>query len=120
LLDTDGMTLLLMNVTVDCDVEPGQVARWWSNALAARIDGDWGTAARIALSGDGAPRLLFMQVPESKHVKNRVHLDLLADDRDVEEARLVELGATVVARHDESDESWIVMRDPYGNEFCLN
>jgi hypothetical protein len=115
-----GMTLSLMNVTVDCDVEPGQVARWWSTALAARVDGEWGTAARVQLPGDGAPRLLFIQVPEPKRGKNRVHLDLLSDDRDAEEARLVELGATVVARQVEGDESWIVMRDPYGNEFCLN
>jgi hypothetical protein len=114
------MTLSLMNVTVDCDVEPGQVARWWSTALGASIDGDWGNAVRVLLPGDGAPRLLFMQVPEPKRGKNRIHLDVLADDRDAEEARLVELGATVVARQDEADESWIVMRDPYGNEFCLN
>ena len=69
---------------------------------------------------DGAPRLLFIRVPEPKRGKNRIHLDLLADDRDAEEARLVELGATVVARQDEADESWIVMSDPYGNEFCLS
>jgi hypothetical protein len=115
-----SMTLSLMNVTVDCDVQPGQVARWWATAVAVRIDGDWGTAARVKLPADGAPRLLFIQVPELKRGKNRVHLDLLADDRDAEEARLVALGATVVARHDESDESWTVMRDPYGNEFCVN
>ena len=120
LLDTDGRPLSLMNVTVDCDVEPGEVARWWLIALAASIDGDWGTAARVLLPGEGAPRLLFIQAPEPKRGKNRVHLDLLADDRDAEQARLVELGATVVAHHDEADESWIVMRDPYGNEFCLN
>lgn len=114
------MSLSLMNVTVDCDVEPGLVARWWSAALGAEIDGDWGAAARIRLPGEGAPRLLFIQVPEPKRGKNRVHLDLLSDDRDAEEARLVGLGATVVARQVEGDESWTVMRDPYGNEFCLN
>ena len=48
-----GMTLSLMNVTVDCDVEPGLVARWWSTALAASIDGDWGTAARVLLPAEG-------------------------------------------------------------------
>jgi len=115
-----SMTLSLMNVTVDCDVQPGPVARWWATALAAEMDGDWETAARVRLTADGAPRLLFVQVPEPKRGKNRVHLDLLADDRDAEVARLEGLGATVVARHHESDESWTVMRDPYGNEFCVN
>lgn len=114
------MSLSLMNVTVDCDVPPGPVARWWSTACAAEIDGDWGAAARVSLPGDGAPRLLFVQVPEAKLGKNRVHLDLLADDREAEVQRLTGLGATVVARHDEAGESWTVMRDPYGNEFCVN
>ena len=58
--------------------------------------------------------------PKPKKAKNRVHLDLVADDRDAEVARLQDLGATVVARHSESDEAWTVMRDPYGNEFCVN
>jgi hypothetical protein len=114
------MTLSLMNVTVDCDVSPGPVARWWATALAADLDGDWGTAARVRLAADGAPRLLFVQVPEAKQGKNRVHLDLVADDPGAEVARLQDLGATRVAAHDESDESWTVMRDPYGNEFCVN
>ena len=35
------MSLSLMNVTVDCEVPPGPVARWWATALAAELDGDW-------------------------------------------------------------------------------
>ena len=114
------MRLSLMNVTVDCDVPPGPVARWWAGALSGELDGDWGGAARVRLPAEGAPRLLFIQVPEPKHGKNRVHLDLLSDDRDAAVRRLAGLGATVVAEQDESGESWTVMRDPYGNEFCVN
>jgi Glyoxalase-like domain len=44
---------------------------------------------------------VFAQVPESKTVKNRVHLDVIAADPEVEIARLVELGATRVADRDE-------------------
>src|SRR5437899_1679643 len=47
----------------------------------------------------------------AKTVKNRVHLDLTADDLDGERARLVELGARVV--------TGVMLRDPEGNEFCL-
>jgi hypothetical protein len=119
-LDTKGMSLSLVNVTVDCDVLPGEVARWWTVALGGVLDGDWGDAARVILPAVGSPRLLFVKVPEPKSRKNRVHLDLLADSRDVEVARLQGLGATVIAQHEPSDESWIVMRDPYGNEFCVN
>jgi len=101
-------------------VPPGRVARWWATALAAELDGDWGDTARVRSLADGAPRLLFIQVREPKRGKNRVHLDLLAGTRDAEAKRLTGLGATVVAHHEESGESWTVMRDPFGNEFCVN
>ncbi|GGK66705.1 hypothetical protein Sme01_10440 [Sphaerisporangium melleum] len=61
------------------------------------------------------PRISFQLVPESKQVKNRVHLDLSATDAVAEVKRLCALGATVQAER----EDWITMRDPDGNEFCL-
>ncbi|MEV0894331.1 VOC family protein [Promicromonospora sp. NPDC050262] len=63
----------------------------------------------------GAPRLFFNRVPEPKTVKNRVHLDVRAPDRDAEVARLVAAGASQVGRH----ENWVVLADPEGNEFCV-
>lgn len=67
----------------------------------------------------GSLALLFLAVPEPKTAKNRVHLDLECDDRRAEVARLVDLGATHVADHDEWGISWSVLLDPEGNEFCL-
>lgn len=61
------------------------------------------------------PRIFFQKVPESKTVKNRVHLDLRAEDPEKEVARLREIGATVSADH----EKLITMLDPEGNEFCI-
>jgi hypothetical protein len=52
-------------------------------------------------------------------VKNRVHVDLVADDREKEIARLVALGATRGADHDEYGHSWTVMADPESNDFCV-
>jgi hypothetical protein len=43
----------------------------------------------------------------------------LDDDRDTEIARLLELGATRGADHDEYGHSWTVMADPEGNDFCV-
>jgi predicted enzyme related to lactoylglutathione lyase len=54
--------------------------------------------------------------PESKIVKNRVHLDLRCDHVEEELERLTQLGASVVAEHDDH----LVLRDPEGNEFCLS
>lgn len=69
------------------------------------------------------PRVLFLRVPEPKTVKNRVHLDVRAGDaqaRRVLADRLIEAGATEVRHVSERGESWIVMRDPEGNEFCVD
>lgn len=73
------------------------------------------------------PRLFFQLVLDAKRReaatalgggpgKNRVHLDLSADDPAAEIVRLTELGATVVAEH----EHWTVLADPDGNVFCLS
>jgi hypothetical protein len=58
----------------------------------------------------------FVRVPEPKIAKNRVHFDLRAHgDIESEVARLVSLGATVVQQRSDLT----VMRDPEGNEFCV-
>lgn len=44
-----------------------------------------------------------------------MHLDLDCDDLDAEIARLLELGAWLLARH----ETWVTLGDPDGNEFDL-
>jgi hypothetical protein len=61
----------------------------------------------------GSPRYFFVRVPEGKVVKNRVHLDLAADDPAAEVTRLVALGAVVVREL----EGWVQLADPEGNEF---
>ena len=68
---------------------------------------------------DGAPNMLFLRVPERKAAKNRVHLDLHADDREAEVARLEALGATRHGEHDEFGVRWTVLADVEGNEFCV-
>jgi hypothetical protein len=68
------------------------------------------------------PWLLFVQVPEGKTLKNRVHLDVAPTERtrDEEVARLLEAGATLFADHRNPDGTgWAVLQDPEGNEFCV-
>ena len=85
-------------------------------------------AAAIDPEGRG-PRLFFQRVPEGKVAKNRVHLDvnvgagLHGEEQHEhvrrEAARAAALGATEVLVFDDRGDFWIVMRDPEGNEFCL-
>jgi len=71
---------------------------------------------------DGSQTLLFIEVPEPKQVKNRLHLCLRPADRtrDEEIERLLALGAGPVDDRRRDDGSgWMVLADPEGNEFCV-
>ncbi len=113
---------------------PASIARFWAAALDGYDVAPYDEAERERLRGLGIddveddpgvvvepadgkpPRLYFQLVPESKVVKNRVHIDLATDDRAAEIARLVGLGARVIAEYDD----WSTLADPDGNEFCLS
>jgi predicted enzyme related to lactoylglutathione lyase len=116
------VTSTIRNITFDC-ADPRALARFWGQFTGWTVDEEPqpGYPDRAVRPPDKShPNLYFVQVPESKVVKNRVHLDLEPDDRtqDEEIARLVTLGATVV--HDDRPEhGWVIMNDPGGNEFCL-
>ena len=76
----------------------------------------------MIFSPDGRQRVLFIEVPEGKSVKNRIHFDLSPTDltRDEEVERLIGLGATVHADLRKDDGSgWVTLLDPEGNEFCV-
>lgn len=107
----------MQHVTIDC-LDPQVVAQFWSAALDRDIVDDWGMFIRLA-PDDAGVRLAFHQVPESKEVKNRVHLDVSAESPDQAVAELTALGATVVEVRTAEDFSWTVMTDPEGNEFCV-
>lgn len=88
-------------------LDPAASGRWF----AAAVDPD----------GRG-PRLLAQRVPEPKSAKNRLHLDLhVGTPAELEEEvhRLVGLGASRGADHDEHGTRWTVLTDPEGNEFCV-
>ena len=113
------MSLTLGNITFDCG-EPQKVAAFWAAALG-RTPAQGASEHFVALEGGpaGSPTMFFVEVPERKTVKNRVHVDLGADDREAEVARLTSLGATRLADHDEWGQVWTVLADVEGNEFCV-
>jgi predicted enzyme related to lactoylglutathione lyase len=101
-------------------------AQFWSAVLGfGPVPGEPdepGDEECMIVSPDGAQRLLFLQVPDAKRVKNRVHLDLVPAEgtRDDELARLLALGSTVVDDRRQPDGTgWVVLADPEGNEFCI-
>ena len=68
---------------------------------------------------DGLPGLVFAPVPEAKTIKNRLHFDLVPDDRDAEVDRLLALGAATPTSASPVTRRWVVLADPEGNEFCV-
>jgi hypothetical protein len=98
--------------------DPASLGRWWCDALGWVVVNDDAEEFEIRPDPDHVPGLLFVAVPEAKVDKNRLHLDFRPDDRDAEVARLLALGA---ARADvgQGEQSWVVLADPEGNEFCV-
>lgn len=100
------------------DVE--SLARFWRDAANYKIEDSHFPYLAVLTSGDPVqPRIIILQVPETKSAKNRVHLEFKTDDLKSEAERIVELGATLIAEREFGDTQWIVMQDPEGNEFCL-
>lgn len=125
------MVALISNLVIDCG-NAYELAQWWKQTLgyADDLDDPEGPGApgddEVAIvDPDGAgPELLFIEVPEGKTVKNRLHLDLHPREgrRDEEVEALLSRGATLVADHRGiagPGTGWQVLADPEGNEFCV-
>ncbi len=138
-----------IQVTFDC-ADADRMAEFWAVALDYQVQPpppgyssweEWvdamglpfepGSISAIVDPEGKGPRVFFQRVPETKQVKNRVHLDVNAggghevqgDARrpavDAKVAQLTAAGATVVRDTEEHGERWVVMQDPEGNEFCV-
>jgi predicted enzyme related to lactoylglutathione lyase len=114
------MPVRLHHIVIDTHDLPG-LARFWAQALGWRILSEREREIVIGPAEDAPVGMCFMPVTGAKTVKNRVHLDLTssAADRDQEIDRLLALGARRVDIGQTGAESWTVLADPEGNEFCV-
>ena len=141
-------------LVVDC-ADPELMVRFWAAALGYEVEppppgfatwDDWRRdiglpESYLGISADsiidpagGGPRIWFHALPDTKTVKNRLHLDIHASGGrdlplearrqrvDAEARRLCEIGATqtVVMATEGVDHYAVGMRDPEGNEFDIN
>jgi hypothetical protein len=117
------MSLRWQSLNIDA-ASPRSLAAWWAEFLGWHITFERDDEVVIeppAGSGSGgAPSdIVFARVPESKQVKNRLHIDLRPDDQASEVARAEALGATRVDVGQGNEHPWVVLADPEGNEFCI-
>ena len=104
------MGLRLSGIVID-GTDLDLLVRFWSELLGLEI-----TRREDAWVSLG-PGLAIQRVAEPKTAKNRIHLDLVADDFAAAVDRARALGATPVGEMHEN--LWQVWQDPEGNEFCI-
>ena len=113
------MSSRLTELVVDCH-DPQRLAAFWCEVLDWRVNESEPDIVEI-VGDEPGPTIVFLKVPEPKTVKNRVHIDVNARDREQAEEveRLIGLGARRVDIGQGDDVSWVVLADPEGNEFCV-
>ena len=110
-------------IQVDC-ADPERIAPFWAALLGVSIEdrlGDPPQYINLGAAAANAPHVSFQRVPESKIVKNRLHLDIHVDEVDDASRRVEALGGRRLDDFDfhEHGYSWRRMADPDDNEFCL-
>lgn len=138
-----------VQVVIDC-ADPAGLAPFWAQALGYVVQPppegsasweawlesqgvpkeEWNSASAVVDPDRKGPRIYLQRVPEGKVVKNRVHLDLAVTagltgedglaKLQAESVRLQALGAKRLEQRSEFGVTWIVHRDPEGNEFCIH
>jgi len=119
------VTSFISHTTIDCG-NAYELSEWWKEVLGyVDIEDDPnlpGHEECMIRDPETGHHVLFIEVPDAKTVKNRIHFDLRPREgtRDEEVERLLALGATLVADHRGiygPGSGWVTFADPEGNEF---
>jgi hypothetical protein len=119
------MAARITELVLDCH-DPDRLAVFWCEVLGydelgREDDGSVEIGPAEAGFGGPQPTLVLSRTDEPKREKLRLHIDLNATDRDqdAELMRLLAIGAKPADVGQTGTESWHVLADPEGNEFCL-
>jgi predicted enzyme related to lactoylglutathione lyase len=111
----------LCQFVIDCD-DLDQGVEFWSAALDAteeQLSAQSRHIYRRLRLPDAEIRVLLQLTHDEKLSKERMHLDLESDDVEAEVRRLEALGAVRWDHQQERGYDFWVLRDPWGNEFCV-
>ncbi|MFI8510424.1 VOC family protein [Streptomyces sp. NPDC085460] len=119
------MACRISELVLDC-ADPERLAAFWSGVLGyvelnREDDGSIEIGPPGAGFGGPQPTLVLSPSAEPRTGKLRLHIDVSATDRDqdAELERLLALGAVPADVGQTGEESWYVLADPEGHEFCL-
>jgi predicted enzyme related to lactoylglutathione lyase len=114
------MAASLHHVVIDAH-DLSALARFWTQVLGWRILSEHEQEIVIGADTTAPVGICFMPVSDIKTTKNRLHLDLSPDpgEQEAEIERILALGARRVDIGQTGAESWTVLADPEGNEFCV-
>lgn len=119
------MASRISHTTIDCR-NAYELSDWWKQVLEytdlPEDPNQPGHEECMIVDPVTGNRLLFIEVPDERAVKNRIHFDLTPSDRrrESEIERVLGLGASEVADHRLPDgRGWVILADPEGNEFCI-
>jgi catechol 2,3-dioxygenase-like lactoylglutathione lyase family enzyme len=120
-----GMASRISELVIDA-ADPDRLAAFWSNVLGyvelgREDDGSIEIGPPDVGFGGPQPTLVISPSSDPRTEKLRLHIDVSATDRDqdAELERLLALGARPADVGQTGTESWHVLADPEGNEFCL-
>ena len=119
------MACRITEIVVDSR-DPRSLAAWWAQVLGFEVLGEEDDGS-VEIGPPGyepqgeQPTLVFGPVDDPTPGKLRWHVDVNAtdQDQDAELRRLLALGAVPAGVGQTGEESWHVLADPEGNEFCL-
>lgn len=118
------MASRISELVLDC-ADPELLARFWSGVLdyveLGREEGAIEIGPADVGFGGLQPTIVLSPSDDPRTGKLPLHIDVNATDRDqdAELERLLALGARRADVGQTGDESWHVLADPEGNEFCL-
>ena len=121
------MGLTVEQISIDAH-DPERIAKFWAEVLDYKVmydsqtdpeaDAEAEREIELAPKNGSGNNILLVENHEQKNVKNRLHFDLRPDDQAAEVERVESLGARKVDIG-QGEQSWVVLADPEGNEFCI-